>query len=466
MNTSSVSERSQVPANVHLWSADLVVPITAPSVLGGAVAVLNGRIEHIGSRDWVITTLRERGMTYTETHVPGVLLPGFVNAHTHLQYTNMAEVGLRQYDGFPSWMAAFDAIYDAGPLDWETSAAQGAEYMLRYGATCVADVVTDPEAASALHDAGLHGVAYWEVMGYSNEEWAQRGVSSVHSALEKMPTPPAIGISPHAPYSLEVAPLLEIPDLARRRGLRLHIHLGEAQMEARWDDVEGGAALADLWRNEKSASFTSIRQAGVGFSATEFVDQLGVLGPDCHIAHGVYMTADDRRRLRARSTAVALCPRSNAVIGLDEPPVAAYLSEGNLIAVGTDSLSSSPSLDILEDVALLYDIARRQGYGSSDLSRRLLQAATLGGATALGLATGQHRVGQLQAGALADMVVVDVPVTDVMSTIECVVREGAGRQVATIIEGQLRYAATNFPHDDVAGQSADSSVFPTRTVKG
>ncbi len=153
------------------------------------------------------------------------------------------------------------------------------------------------------------------------------------------------------------------------------------------------------------------------------------------------MTADDRRRLRARGTAVALCPRSNRVIGLDEPPVAAYLDEGNLVAVGTDSLSSSPSLDLLEDVAALYDIARRQGYTKPELARQLLQAATLGGATALGLATGEHRVGQLQAGALADMTVVDVPVTDIVGTIENLVRHGAGQQIATVIEGRLRWGA-------------------------
>lgn len=429
------------PSPMHIWSADLVIPITAPSVLGGAIAVRDGRIEHVGSRDWVLATLAERGITATETHIDGVVMPGLVNAHTHLQYTGMHQVGQRQYSGFEQWMRAFDVVYDAGGLDFASAAADGAAQSLRFGTTTAADVVTDPEAASALHDAGMHGVAYWEVMGFSNEEWGSNGAAQVAAALDAMPTPPAVGISPHAPYSLEVAPLLEVPDLARRRGLRLHIHLGEAQMEARWEDLEWGGDLAELWRTGTTHSFTAMRNAGVGFSATEFVDQLGVLGPDCHIAHGVYMTADDRRRLRARSTAVALCPRSNAVIGLDEPPVAAYLREGNQIAVGTDSLASSPSLDVLEDVAVLWELARRQGYDDQDLSRRLLHAATLGGAIALGLGTGPERVGQLQSGALADMVAIDVPVTDIIGTIDEVVRNGAGRQVATIIEGQTRWNA-------------------------
>ena len=302
-------------------------------------------------------------------------------------------------------------------------------------------MVTDAAAASALHDAGLHGVAYWEVMSWSNEEWKARGEREVTGALDAMATPPGVGISPHAPYSLDAEPLLDLPDMARRRGMRIHIHLGESHSEAEWSETRT-TTLADLWRYEHSSSFTAMRSRGGGFSSTQFVDQLGVLGPDCHVAHGVYMRADDRRRLRARHTAVALCPRSNRVIGLDAPPVAAYLNEGNMIAVGTDSLSSSPSLDLLEDVALLFDLARAQGYEDQDLARRLLQAATLGGATAMGLATGPDRLGQLQSGAVADMCVVDVPVTSIVETIDAVARGGAGHVVETVVSGRVRYCAS------------------------
>ena len=162
-------------------------------------------------------------------------------------------------------------------------------------------------------------------------------------------------------------PLLEIPDIAREVGMRLHIHLAEAHMERA---LRGDSST---WAEIGADSFRALRSHGVGVSSTQFVDHLGVLGPDCHIAHGVYVDAEDRALLRARGTAVALCPRSNTVIGLDMPPVADYLREGNLIAVGTDSLSSSPSLDLLADVSLLYSVAREQGYGNSDLHQLLFK---------------------------------------------------------------------------------------------
>ena len=162
-------------SDVVVWSAGMVIPITAPSILDGAVAVRDGRIEHVGARDWVINTLTQRGLSFTERHFDGVLLPGLVNAHTHLQYTGMASVGAGQYRGFNDWARAFDEVYDAGGLDWAGDAAAGARLLLEGGTTAAADVVTDAAAASALHDAGLHGVAYWEVMGWSNEEWRARG---------------------------------------------------------------------------------------------------------------------------------------------------------------------------------------------------------------------------------------------------------------------------------------------------
>lgn len=428
------SARENTEQPIRVYSAGLVMPVTGPRILDGAVAVRGRRILHVGDRQWTLDQLAERGRPYVEEYWPGVIAPGLVNAHTHLQYTDMGEVAQRTYTGFDDWGDAFDVVYGREHgHDWAAAAARGARESIANGVTSAADVVTDIAAISALHDARMHGIAYWEVYGMSNESWRAGARQAVVDQLERMPSSPGVGVSPHAPYSLEVQPLLEVPDIVRERGMRLHIHLAEAHMEREHDD-EGAA-----WREADAASFRALRSQGVGVSSTQFVDHLGVLGPDCHIAHGVYVSELDRALLRARSTSVALCPRSNAIIGLDEPPVAAYLTEGNLISVGTDSLASSPSLDLLDDVSALYRIAVGQGYTARDLHARLFSAATLGGATALGISMGKKRVGQLAVGALADLSFFDIPVTTPDDTLAHLVEAGAGTCARTIIAGEIRH---------------------------
>jgi cytosine/adenosine deaminase-related metal-dependent hydrolase len=443
------------PVTVH--SARIVVPMTAPPIADGAVAVQDGRILHVGDRSWVVDQLTASGAPFTERRWRGALLPGLVNAHSHLQYTGMASVGQRQYNGFEDWAVAFNAEY-ARPHDWHAEAAAGAEASVLAGVTSIADIVTDIEASSVLETHGLGGIAYWEVMDWENEAWQTHGRDQVLAELERVPTTPGAGLSPHAPYSLDVAPLLELPDIVRQRGLRLHLHLGEAAFEGErialgpvpgLDGVDGVGHGSD-WHLANVPSFRAMRALGFGASATAFVDRLGVLGPDCHIAHGVYMTAADRALLRARGTAVALCPRSNAVIGLDPPPVADYLREGSPIAIGTDSLSSSPSLDLMADVTALHRIARSQGYGHRDLHERLLAAATLGGAHAMGLAVGPDRIGHLAVGARADLAVFDVDARTVPDAMAELVEDGAGRAVATVIRGVVRATSGAVHNQDVA----------------
>ena len=127
---------------------------------------------------------------------------------------------------------------------------------------------------------------------------------------------------------------------------------------------------------------------------------------------------------------MALCPRSNLTVGGDPPPIADYLTEGRRIAVGTDSLGSSQSLDLLEDLALLAELAIEGGYDRTDLDDRLLKAATLGGAEALGL---EGVIGTLEHGKQADFAVFDV------DSVASLVRDGPGSCLATVAGGVVRW---------------------------
>lgn len=127
-----------------------------------------------------------------------------------------------------------------------------------------------------------------------------------------------------------------------------------------------------------------------------------------------------------------MCVRSNRILQAGEPPVADYLIEGSPLALGTDSLASSPSLDLWEEAAAVRELAIRQGYTAPDLDHRLAEAATLGGAAALGLPD----AGTLRPGAPADFAVFDVP-TDDIDPYTALVTQAGGRCIGTSLNGRL-----------------------------
>lgn len=427
--------------------ARTVLPVGSEAIQDGAVLIDDGLIVDIGTHDEV--TARLDGTAAERVEWSGTLVPGLVNAHTHLQYTDMAPVGLGSYTSFESWALAFEQSYRRPPgaesHDWAASAADGVRLSLQGGTTAVAEIVTDPEAGSAVHDGGLHGVVFWEVFGWKTATWMIDGPRRVLEQLHALPAPPTVGLSPHAIYSLDTEVFRSLQRLAIEHGVRLHVHAAESASEDEFARF-GTGALAERWRDLGHSDLELLSGSGSGLGVVSYLDSLGVLTPYTHLAHGIYVDGDDRALLRERGVSVALCPRSNAVIGLDPPPIADYLRERNEIAVGTDSLSSSPSLRVLDDVAELHRLARAQGYADRDLHARLLAAATAGGARALGLhepgRSGAAPAGTLAVDARADLAVfpasADAPQDALAELIEA-----PTDATATIIDGLIRWSAAD-----------------------
>ena len=408
---------------IAIQSATVVFPITAPPIRDGAIAVQDGHIVAVGTRTELTSRLPDAG----QTHWEGVLLPGLINAHTHLNYCHAAHL----YDNgkpFPEWIQDMPPIIAATtPEQWRASAEQGIAAMLASGTTAAADVVTGASALSAQFDAGLAGISYFEVVLADGPRWAQ--IRPEFLAVLAAAPPTGIGVSPHSTYTVDTAVLADLGDIARAQGLRLHPHGAEQGDEVAF--IANGTGMFAEWATIGGLGL-SLLDGGSGRTPVAELDSVGLLGPDSHIAHGVHTDAADRALLRERGTAVALCPRSNQRLDCGQAPVAAYRAEGNLVGVGTDSLSSSPSLDLLEEVRAVRALAVDQGSPEEGLDQWLVGAMTLGGAVALG----RNDIGRLEPGARADLAVFDVSGPDPYSAI---VADGAGNCVATFVTGDQRY---------------------------
>ncbi len=402
-----------------IWAADWVLPVSSSPVRNGAVVVEDGR---------VVAVLPAAEAGPADRHWSGcVLAPGLVNAHAHLEYgVGFADLATSVLP-FPQWIRELTRRRIAADTAlWAEQAADGVRRLLAGGTTCVADVVTHGPAIATVHAAGLAGVSYVEAVGADDRRWpAER--ERVVALLDAAPADATVGVSPHTLYTLGTAVFRAVLDLARERGLRLHTHLAETVEETEFV-LAGSGPLAETSRRWQ-AGFELLTGGGAGVSPAVHLDSLGGLGPDVHVAHGVQLSAADRALLRERGSVVALCARSNAVLGAGEPPVAALLAEGSRVAVGTDSLASSPSLDLLEELRALRVLALLQGAPEGDLDQRLVEAATMGGAAAIG----RDDVGQLRAGGRADLAVFRCDAGS--SPYQALV--SSGRCVATLLAGRL-----------------------------
>ena len=426
-----------------LHAAPVVLPMCAPPLRDGAVVLDGDRIVWVGPR-------REWNGAATEIEWPGVLAPGLVNAHTHLQYTAYADKCVPGVD-FLDWIVEFvprnAAMTEA---DWRRSTAAGVAALLHSGTTCVADVTAQPAALDVVAEAGLAGISYVETVGADDARWPALRADLL--AVLDLPTTRLLGVSPHTVYTLGSAVVRDCAALARRRGLRLHPHAAESRYEVEY--VASGTGVFAAANRRWGLAMELLRDGGSARSPVAELAALGALGPDSHVAHGVHCDAADRALLREHGTVVALCPRSNATLGVGEAPVAAYRAEGSPVAVGTDSLASVPTLDLLADLAALRNIALRQGSPEPGLDRWLVEAATLGGAAAMGLAD----VGVLRPGARADLAAFDLdPAADPYSGL---VQRGAGRCAGTVLAGRVvhrRLADLDVGHGDPPGKAGATS---------
>lgn len=416
--------------SLRVLSASWVVPVSRPAIREGAVVVRGGIVEWVGR----MGSLPAAYVSLPIERQRGILTPGLVNAHTHLQYTVFAPLGRKRHDDFEQWSAEFEELYLGVQNEevWRTASRRGAHVAIAAGTTTVAEIVTDDAARGALAEVGLGGIEYLEAIGETTRTWAGGGREAFLARLASPSAGSPVGISPHAPYSLDASVIAELRGLAQERGMRLHAHVGESSQETALY-ASGEPAVLEIY-GELRDEFALVRRHGVGLSTARYAEQIGLLGSDAHIAHAVYLDHDDREIVRASGTRVVLCPRSNDTIGLQPPPVAAYLDEGHELAIGTDSLASAPSLDVLADAAVLAELASRQGYDRDDVHHRLIEAATRGGARALGRAD----IGALEPGMRADLAVFAVETQQWPE--RALVTEGAGTCVLTVAGGRTLVA--------------------------
>ena len=353
---------------MEILTTSWVLPVTAPPLPGGRVAVEGGRVAWVGppgDPGEPEGRLRDLG--------PGILLPGLVNAHCHLELSHLA--GPLPVDGgFVSWVEGVVASRGRFAQEDVRSATSCAiRFLEERGTVAVGDVSNALGHLDLLSASRLSAVVFLELLA-----WDPAKAEAVLAFAEQRRAQVAASLRPgievrlaaHAPHSVSPA----LFGLLVESGGPAALHLAESPDEAAFLAGGGGAWPAFLERR----GLGHVAFAPPGLSPVCYADRLGALHPRLVAAHGVQVDAVDRGILARRGVHVVLCPRSNRHLGVGAADVEALLVSGVRLALGTDSLASAETLDVLDDAVLLH----RQ-FPRIDAAV-LVRLATLGGAVALG----------------------------------------------------------------------------------
>lgn len=409
---------------MRIFAASQLLPVSSSPIEGGAILVEKGRIVEVGP----LSDLSSR-YSAPVTEFPGcAIIPGMVNAHSHLELTH-----------FPSWKIRKGIDYSPRTyVDWviqvikirrglnqhemEQSVLEGIRISLESGTTTVGEIVSEPALLNFYRLSPLAGRIYLEAIGQDPLRCAEllALLDEKVSGFDGAGLLP--GISPHAPHTLSAGFLGDLAGLAGRHSVPLAVHLAESPAEVDFLFDSSGPIAEKLY---PFVGWERYLPPPRRTTPTAFLDSLGILKNGTLAAHCVQVTPADAEILRERGVAVVLCPRSNDRLDVGDAPVRLLKKRGIHLSLGTDSLASNDSLSMLDEVRFLLD--RFPAVFSPAEALRLI---TLSGAEALGL---DRDTGSLNQGKRADFLVLSLPDRiDSRELCDAIIGEGKVLEVFTL----------------------------------
>ena len=350
-----------------------------------------------------------------------IVVPGLVNTHTHAPMVLYR--GLADDLALSEWLEKYIFPAEAKTVSPEFVRAGtrlAALEMIQSGTTTYADMYYfEEEIARETKAAGLRGVLAQTVIQFpvADAKTPAEALKRAEAFIAAYKDDPLItpAVAPHAIYTLDAATLRAARDLSRRHNVPTLIHLAETE-----DEVKNAEAQFKL-------------------SPTRYLDSLGFLGPGVLAAHGVWVTEPDIALLKMRGVGVSHNPESNMKLASGAAPVPAYLKADVALGLGTDGAASNNDLDMFEAMRIASLLHKLQtGDPRAVGARAALEMATIRGARALGM---DARIGSLEAGKRADLVLVDVssarmtPMYDPVSHLVYVARGDDVR--TTVVNGRI-----------------------------
>lgn len=381
---------------MEIFAASYLLPINGSPVAGGAIAVADGRIVAVGR----LAELRKTCSAEVREFPGCILMPGLVNAHTHLELTH-----------FPAWLHKSGLGYaPRSYVDWIIqvikvkrgitfedlcrSLLEGCKISLQSGTTMVGDILSDRRLLPVYADCGLAGRVYLEFIGHDPDRF-QPLLESVATDIAQLPDGLLPGLSPHAPFTVSQELLAAVVAAAQRLALPLATHLAESVEEVRFLAGTPGKIADVLY------PFVGWEKYAKPHPPSTPADWLhGGAALSCRLAavHAVHLSLQEIRLLKEHHASIVLAPRSNSNLDVGRAPAWLMKQADLTMALGTDSLASSDSLSLFDEMRFLLDT-----YPDVFSPEDAVRMGTINGAHAI--ARGAE-AGSLEVGKRADFIAV------------------------------------------------------------
>ncbi|WP_020676125.1 amidohydrolase family protein [Geopsychrobacter electrodiphilus] len=414
-----------------IYTAQYLVCNSSQTLEAGALLEDRGRIIEVGA----FSLLKKAHPSATVIdYGDRVILPAFINAHTHLELSHYPEsaraagVSTEPCD-FVDWVLRLISVKRSLPPNAMTAAIEtGLRLSLAAGTGAVGDILSWYEGRSAYLQSPMSGRIYLESLGQDLYVTRQQFKKLSSVLKEKRVGKLELGVSPHSPYTIRPEYMRQLFQVCRAESLGCSTHIAESGAEVDFLADGTGAIVDSLY---PAVNWHQYAPRARQISPVGFIAEQGGLFKNQLLVHGVQLKADEIAAIAEAHASLVLCPRSNAHLQVGVAPAAKLKQAGVRLALGTDSLASNQSLSLWDELAFAAEV-----YADAFDAAELFALATTGGASALGLT---DQLGALNPGLCCSFQVVQPQVgirgSKVLESLVCA---GNGQQVyALVLDGKV-----------------------------
>ncbi len=373
--------------------AGYVIPVTRPVIRNGGVLTDH---EHVLACGPFAELYRDFPRARVIDHGSGVLLPGLINAHIHLELSHLYQLGRQPFIGsFPGWIMQLIRLrekFGAENDDAKTAALNVLVQQYSDGVVVMLDIGNTLIGQALAGQTPVQLLAYREHLGFTGSR-LQQNLDHLDKQSE------LIFCSAHAPYSTHIDLIAALKNRADRLGHVFPLHVAESRAESTMFR-EGAGEMVEFLRQRGFWDDAFTARAGDFPTPVAFLAANGVLDGSTLCVHCVQVNDEDIALLAQTGAHVCLCPGSNRFLEVGSAPVEKFVKAGILPALGTDSPASNPEISLWREMTLLAEEHPRVPAST------IVAMATLGGAQALGV---EREYGCIAEGQKTHLLYVSLP---------------------------------------------------------